>query len=128
MCPPPARWGRNARQPWTTPQKFTPITHSHDDSGPNHGSDRGATPALLHTTWTAPKRSSVWAANASTSATLLTSVRTVSTSTPRPPTWAAADSRASTCTSASTRCRPAAAKRSASESPIPLPAPVTTAT
>ena len=30
MCPPPTRWGRNARQPCTTPQKFTPITHSHD--------------------------------------------------------------------------------------------------
>ena len=60
MWPPPAaRWGRNARQPWTTPQKLTPITHSHELIGPNHGSARAATPALLHTTWTAPKWSIV---------------------------------------------------------------------
>ena len=40
MCPPPTRWGRNVRQPCTTPQKLTPITHSHELSGPNHGSAR----------------------------------------------------------------------------------------
>ena len=29
------------RQPCTTPQKFTPITHSQAANGPNHGSDGG---------------------------------------------------------------------------------------
>ena len=37
MWPPPARCGRNVRQPCTTPQKLTPITHSHELIGPNHG-------------------------------------------------------------------------------------------
>ena len=53
------RIGRNARTPWITPQRFTPITHVHADSGPNHGSPLDITPALLHTTCTVPKRSTV---------------------------------------------------------------------
>ena len=80
MCPPPSRWGRKARHPCTTPQKLTPITHSQALSGPNQASPRGATPALLHTTCTPPKRSTASAASACTSASLLTSVRTVCTS------------------------------------------------
>ena len=76
------RWGRNARTPCTTPQKLTPITHSHDSMPPNHGSPPPATPALLHSTLTCPKRSSVWVASASTCSRLLTSVSTASVSTP----------------------------------------------
>ena len=69
-----SRWGRNARTPCTTPQKLTPITHSHDSTPPNHGSPPPATPALLQSTLTCPKRSSVCVASASTWSRLLTSI------------------------------------------------------
>ncbi len=41
--------------PWMTPQRSTPITHSHVDSGISHESPPPPTPALLQTTWTPPK-------------------------------------------------------------------------
>src|SRR6056297_1347990 len=130
MWPPPdiTRCGRKVRTPYTTPQKLTPITHSHDSSGPTHGSPAPTTPALLHTTWTPPNRSIVAAARASTCSGLLTSVSTPIASTPCVPTSATAASSASCCTSASTTEQPPAAKALASANPIPLPAPVTTAT
>ena len=129
MCPPPTRWGRKARQPWTTPQKLTPITHSQALSGPNQASPRGATPALLHTRCTAPKRSTACSARALHLGLLadvgahgehLDAVRRHLRRGGR--------ASASSWTSASTRSIPAPANRSASASPIPLPAPVTTAT
>jgi hypothetical protein len=39
-----------------TPHRLTPSTHLHVEIGPNHGSASLATPVLLHTTCTAPKR------------------------------------------------------------------------
>src|SRR3954447_19850452 len=76
MWPSPwrTRIGRNARIPCTTPQRLTPRTHSHAESGPNHGSVRLLTPALLQTTWTDPNRSSAAAARAATAALWLTGV------------------------------------------------------
>ncbi len=124
----PARIGRNARTPWTTPQRFTPSTHCQLDTGPNHESARLATPALLQTTWTAPKRLSAADASACTAASSLTSVGTVIASTPMPVIVSAAVLRPPSSTSASTTLRPLRANRSASASPIPLAAPVTTAT
>ena len=62
--------------PCTTPQKLTPITHCHARCRRTTGRRVPATPALLHTTCTAPKRSIVAAASASTCSTLPTSVRT----------------------------------------------------
>jgi hypothetical protein len=85
------------------------------------------TPALLHTTCTALNRSTAAAASACTDASSLTSVRTVSASTPRPVMRSAAASSAPSSTSASTTCIPDAANRSDRANPIPLAAPVTTA-
>ena len=75
-----------------------------------------------------PKRSIAAAASACTDASSLTSVRTVSVSTPRAPMRSAAAASPASSTSASTTCMPALANRSANASPIPLAAPVTTAT
>ena len=52
MCPPPRRWGRKARTPWTTPHRLTPSTHSQRASARTTGRRRPPTPALLHTTCT----------------------------------------------------------------------------
>ena len=51
------RIGTNARMPWITPQRLTPSTHSHVESGASHDSPPAPTPALLHAMWIAPKRS-----------------------------------------------------------------------
>ena len=130
MWPSPcaARSGRKARIPWMTPHRLTPSTHFHAESGPNHGSARLATPALLQTTCTDPKRSIAAAARALTAASSLTSVGTASVLPPRPAICSAAARSAGCSTSASTTSSPARANRSASAKPIPLAAPVTTAT
>ena len=111
-----------------TPHRLTPSTHFHAESGPNHGSARLATPALLQTTCTAPKRSIAAAARAFTAASSLTSVGTASVLTPRPAIFSEAACSAGCSTSARTTSSPARANRSASAKPIPLAAPVTTAT
>ena len=59
-----------------------PTTHSHALIGPLHGSTLPATPALLHSTWAAPKRSSVACARACTLASSEVSHTTGSTSVP----------------------------------------------
>src|SRR5215471_1200700 len=130
MWPSPcaASSGRKARIPWMTPHRLTPSTHFHAESGPNHGSAWLATPALLQTTCTVPKRSTAAAARALTAASLLTSVGTASVLAPRPAIFSEAASSAGCSTSASTTSSPARANRSASAKPIPLAAPVTTAT
>src|SRR5579862_4344796 len=130
MWPSPCstRAGRKARTPWITPHRFTPSTHSQGSVGPNHGSDRLDTPALLHTTCTAPNRWRAAAARARTEASSLTSVGTTSVSTPGRRTCSAAVASAASSTSASTTWSPEAAKRFAKARPIPLAAPVTTAT
>ena len=68
MCPSPCSVmiGRNARTPWITPYRLIPSTQSHSVSGPVHALPLPATPALLHSTWAAPKRSSVRRARSST--------------------------------------------------------------
>ena len=47
MCPPPTRWGRNVRQPCTTPQKLTPITHSHDEQRAEPGIRRAGNAGVV---------------------------------------------------------------------------------
>src|ERR1700747_1731172 len=76
--------GRKARIPWMTPHRLTPSTHFHAESGPNHGSARLATPALLQPACTAPKRSTAAAARILTAASSLTSVGTASVLPPKP--------------------------------------------
>src|SRR5262245_29153060 len=110
-----------------TPHRLTPRSHSQSATVCIQVRPERATPALLHTTCTAPKRSSAACASASTSAAFDTSVRTSSACRPVAATSPAASLSAPASTSASTTCIPAAAKRSASARPIPLPAPVTTA-
>src|SRR5215469_7600791 len=126
--PCPASSGRKARIPWTTPHRLTPSTHSQAEIGPNHGSASEATPALLHTTCTAPKRSTAAAARALTADSSLTSVGTASVSAPKPAICRSASCNACCSTSARTTLSPVRAKRRASAKPIPLAAPVTTAT
>ena len=92
MWPPPpaSRTGRKLRTPCTTPQRFTPTTHSHDSIGPNHALDFVATPALLQTTSTRPNRSTAASASACTDAASLTSVVTARVATPLAATRSAA--------------------------------------
>ena len=86
-----------------------------------------ATPALLHTMCTRPKRASAASRRRSTASASETSVGTAMVSTPCAATAAAASSSRGTSTSASTTFIPAAANRSANARPIPLAAPVITA-
>ena len=70
MWPSPASssLGRKDRNPWTTPQKLTPSTHSHSLRGISQTwpPPLPLTPALLQTTWTAPKRLTLLRARSST--------------------------------------------------------------
>ena len=61
--------------PCTTPMRFTPIVHSQTASGAST-MPPPPTPALLHTTWTAPNAASARSRTASTSAATATSVGT----------------------------------------------------
>src|SRR5438067_6285354 len=79
MCPPSAlrsRIGRNVVTPWITPHRLTSSIHRQSSSESDAIGPIGETPALLQTTWTAPKRPSVVSASACTLAASLTSVRT----------------------------------------------------
>ena len=50
--------GMKVRVPWMTPQRFTSMTHCHSRSDSSQGARvEPETPALLQTTWAAPKRS-----------------------------------------------------------------------
>ncbi len=133
-CPSPCATipGTNARTPWMTPHRLTPSVHSQSAALSVHiGPAPPPTPALLHTTCTAPKRSTARAASASTEAPSATSVRTASTPA-RAPSMAsiapAVSASAASSTSASTTLIPSAANLVARLLPMPLPAPVTTAT
>ncbi len=129
MCPSPCSWssGRKVRTPWITPQRLTPSTHSQSASETDSKAPPEPTPALLHTTWTAPKASRAERRISSTCSAFETSATTVTTSTEdgRP---AAAAARAPPSTSASTSFMPSVAKRFARARPMPLAPPVTTAT
>src|SRR5579875_1473748 len=123
-----SRIGTNVRMPWITPQRLTPRIHSQSASVTSQASPPTDTPALLQTTCTAPKASSVRCASASTSDAFDTSVGTARTRAPELASARSAAASAPCSTSASTTFIPAAANRSASARPIPLAAPVTTAT
>src|SRR5215472_13572711 len=126
------RWaiirGTNASMPWITPHRLTPITHSQSwwvaDSSP----PCTVTPALLHSTWTAPHCEKARSARACTSARRVTSVRALMASPPTPLTAATVPSMPASSTSATTMRAPARARHRHSARPIPLAPPVTTAT
>ena len=84
-------------------------------------------PALLQTTWTAPKASRVASRKASTDSSEVTSVTTPMTSRPAP-TNSEATLTASGTISAMTTFIPSAAKRPTMALPMPPAPPVTTAT
>ena len=115
--------------PWITRHRLTPRTRVHAESGPSHGSVLLATPALLHTTCTEPKRSTAALAKVSTAALSLTSVWTASASTPSASILSAALASAGACRiqrdgRAGLRVR--SALRALAQ--CLLPAPLTTAT
>src|SRR5207248_1293889 len=131
MCPPspPAIIrGTNVSIPWITPQRLTPRTHCQSRCVARSSPPHAATPALLQRTWTAPKTCHARSASAWTWPRSLTSVRTVSASTPCPRASPATLAIAPSSTSATTSRAPSRASASVSARPIPLPPPVTTAT
>ena len=79
-CPSPCSIirGTNARIPWITPQRFTPSTQAQSSVRNFHERPKVLTPALLHSTCTAPKRSKEASASAWTEASSETSVGTAS--------------------------------------------------
>src|SRR5439155_15162002 len=120
--------GTNARQPFTTPYRFTPSSQSQSSLRNSWIAPPCATPALLNRTSAVPKRSNAASASASRSPGSVTSLRTAIAGVP-----AASSSRASFCagassTSASTTRMPCSAHARAMPAPIPLAPPVTTAT
>ena len=77
--------GMNARTPFMTPSRFTPSTQSHSPGGHSHSGPCGPpTPALLHTTCTAPNADRAASRSAPTAARSATSVTTDRTARPRP--------------------------------------------
>src|SRR4051794_12090314 len=66
--------GTNAWIPWTMPIRLTPTSHSQSDSVDSHSGPLTATPALLKSRWTRPKRDTVRCASASTEPFHATSV------------------------------------------------------
>ena len=120
--------GRKAVSPLITPQRLTPRTQSQWSRVSVSTRAKPPTPALLHSTWTAPNRSSAASRSPATASGSATSVGTASTSPPPSSSSFSACPSASSCTSARTTCIPAATKASAMPRPMPLAAPVTTAT
>src|SRR5258708_294328 len=118
--------GTNDRTPCTTPQKFTPTTHCQSArlASQTEAPLVSATPALLHTTCTAPNVSSVVSANRWTSSARDTSQRTPTTSAPPERKRCSATASTPSSTSARTTFIPSAANRSASPKPMPLAPPV----
>src|ERR1051325_5545328 len=129
---PPSRRGRsrgtNVSTPCTTPQKLTPIVYSQSACVESAISPKVATPALLQTMWTAPRRRSAVSASARTLSSDVTSVGTVTTSAPATARSFATPAMAPSFRSARTIRAPRAAKALAMAAPIPPPPPVMTAT
>ncbi len=113
--------------PCTTPMRLTPIVHSHTASGAST-MPPPPTPALLHTTWTAPNAESARSRTASTSAATATSATTPTAATPAASSSATVAASGASSTSASASRMPSEANRRARARPIPLAPPVTTAT
>ena len=131
MCPssPEATMrGRKEATPCTTPCKFTPNTHIHSATESVACLPPPPTPALLHSTCTAPNRAKAAVASASTASAEDTSTSCVITSPPKARTDSAAVARVFVSRSAITTSSPAFANRFDMAKPIPLAAPVTTAT
>src|SRR5947208_2869862 len=131
MCPPAScarRSGRNASTPCTTPQKLTDMVYCQSAWVASATSPKVATPALLQTMCTPPKRSAAAAASPLTLSRRVTSVGMVRTSVRRRGRVAATRSIASASTSARTMRAPRAANAAAIAAPIPPPPPVITAT
>src|SRR5688500_5499292 len=118
--------GTKARMPWATPMRFTPSTHCHSSAVVVHAGPQTATPALLNSRCTAPKRAYASAARLSTSDSFDTSQRTARLS--AAPMSRVVSAIPGSSTSASATRMPSRAQASASSRPMPLPPPVTTAT
>ena len=114
MWPSPASTsnGPNTVTPWATPKTFTPTIHSHSSGVVSSIRPPGDTPALLHTTCTAPYADSVCDARSCTAAGSLTSQSTPSTSAPSASSRVADSASTSSSTSAITTCIPSATNRS----------------
>ena len=106
---------------------LTPSTHSQSATVFSQIRPPAPTPALLNTICGAPKRASVAAPSASTSAARATSSRNASTLAPSASISAAARSSASCCTSAMTTFMPRCAASRDVSRPKPDAAPVMTA-
>src|SRR3990172_2359079 len=120
--------GTNTLTPWMTPHRLTPRTHSQSFTVCCQITPPTPTPALLQSTCTPPKVSTVNLASASMSSPRDTSVRFEATVAPFAFISLSVRSRACCSTSASTTFIPSDAKRSAIARPMPLAPPVTTAT
>ena len=111
-----------------TLHRSTPSTHSQSASESASTGPDTTTPALLCTTWTAPKAAMVLSASASIASHFDTSVGTPMTSWPAPRRWSTVSLRACSSISARTTFIPSSANLVAVARPMPLAAPVTTAT
>src|SRR5690242_13196406 len=119
--------GTNDRTPWTTPMRLMPSVHCQSSRVAVQAGPPTATPALLKTRCTAPKRSHARAASKSTSGAFETSQRKDSQRTPSFATSSAVSRIPFSSMSASATAMASRAHATASSRPMPLPAPVTTA-
>ena len=118
--------GTNSWMPCSTPHTFTPSSQAKSSSPRVHMWPPWKTPALLHSTCTAPNSPKHRLARCRTAEASDTSVIWVSTL--ASPASAAVRASPPWSTSASIKAIPSAANRRASARPMPLAAPVTTAT
>ena len=108
--------------PWITPQRLTPIAHSQSRWVADSSPPQSATPALLHSTWTAPISANARSASAWTCSSRLTSVLTAMAALPARATSATVSAIPASSRSATTTRAPSRAKARASARPIPLAA------
>src|SRR5947207_3796993 len=113
--------------PLSTPKTLTPKSQFQSSILRSCMSPKMRTPALLHSTWTAPNSAYDASAAACTDAKSETSVCRASARAPRACTSDATTPAASSSMSAMTTFIPALASSSAIARPMPLPLPVTTA-
>src|SRR6266545_4354569 len=119
--------GTKASTPWMTPQRLTASTHSQSRWVAASSPPWMATPALLQTMCTPPISAQARSARASTEASFVTSVLTVSALVPAFFTPAAVSAMPASSMSATTTWAPSPAKARQRARPIPLAPPVTTA-
>ena len=119
--------GTNSVRPWTTPMRFTPISHSHAGGGTVSIRPPVPTPALLHSRWMGPKAAIVVSRAEATLARLATSQGTSSSWPVWPERMSAARVRAEASMSARATFMPRARQASTRARPMPLAPPVTKA-